>query len=50
MRIEAEFLKLPIPFGVRIAETLDADAAGQATFRPLLGRDLERGMQARWSC
>ena len=26
MRIEAEFLKLPIPFGVRIAETFDVDA------------------------
>ena len=31
-RIEAERVKLPIPFGRRIAEPLDADAAGQATF------------------
>ena len=32
MRIEAEFLELPIPFGVRIAETFDVDAARQASF------------------
>ena len=31
-RIEAERVKLPIPFGRRIAEPLDADAAGQAAF------------------
>src|SRR5258708_23771430 len=31
-RIEAERLKLPAPFRRRIAEPLDADAAGQATF------------------
>src|SRR4029077_4698495 len=31
-RIESERLKLPAPFGRRIAEPLDADAAGQATF------------------
>jgi hypothetical protein len=31
-RIEAERLKLPAPFSRRIAEPLDADAAGQATF------------------
>ena len=31
-RIEAERVKLPIPFGRRIAEPLDADATGQATF------------------
>src|SRR5260370_23407138 len=31
-RIESERLKLPAPFGRRIAESLDADAAGQATF------------------
>ena len=30
-RIESERLKLPAPFGRRIAEPLDADAAGQAT-------------------
>ena len=32
MRIEAEFLELPIPFGVGIAETFDVDAARQAAF------------------
>jgi hypothetical protein len=32
MRIEAEFLKLLIPLGVRIAQTFDIDAAGQAPF------------------
>jgi hypothetical protein len=32
IRIESERLKLPAPFGRRIAEPLDADAAGQATF------------------
>ena len=31
-RIKSERLKLPAPFGRRIAEPLDADAAGQATF------------------
>ena len=31
-RIESERLKLPAPFGRRIAEPLDADAAGQTTF------------------
>ena len=31
-RIKSECLKLPAPFGRRIAEPLDADAAGQATF------------------
>jgi hypothetical protein len=31
-RIESERLKLPAPFSRRIAEPLDADAAGQATF------------------
>ena len=31
-RIESERVKLPNPFGRRIAEPLDADAAGQATF------------------
>jgi hypothetical protein len=31
-RIESEHLKLSAPFGRRIAEPLDADAAGQATF------------------
>jgi hypothetical protein len=31
-RIESERLKLPAPFSGRIAEPLDADAAGQATF------------------
>jgi hypothetical protein len=31
-RIEAERLELPAPFSRRIAEPLDADAAGQATF------------------
>ena len=31
-RIESERLKLPAPFGRRIAEPLDANAAGQATF------------------
>ena len=35
-RIESERLKLPAPFGRRIAEPLDADAPGQATFYPLL--------------
>jgi hypothetical protein len=31
-RIEAQGLELPAPFSRRIAEPLDADAAGQATF------------------
>ena len=31
-RIESERLKLPAPFNRRIAEPLDADAAGQAAF------------------
>src|SRR6266403_3386556 len=31
-RIESKRLKLSAPFGRRIAEPLDADAAGQATF------------------
>jgi hypothetical protein len=31
-RIESERLKLSAPFSRRIAEPLDADAAGQATF------------------
>ena len=31
-RIESERLKLPAPFSRLIAEPLDADAAGQATF------------------
>ena len=31
-RIESKRLKLPAPFGRRIAETLDTDAAGQAAF------------------
>jgi hypothetical protein len=31
-RIESEYLELPAPFGRQIAETLDADAAGPATF------------------
>jgi hypothetical protein len=31
-RIESERLKLPAPFSRRIAEPLNADAAGQATF------------------
>ena len=31
-RIESKRLKLSAPFGPRIAEPLDADAAGQATF------------------
>jgi hypothetical protein len=31
-RMESERLKLPAPFSRRIAEPLDADAAGQATF------------------
>lgn len=31
-RIESERLKLPAPFSQWIAESLDADAAGQATF------------------
>ena len=31
-RIESERLKLPAPFSRRIAEPLDADAAGQAAF------------------
>ena len=30
--IESEHLKLPAPFSRRIAEPLDADAAGQAAF------------------
>jgi hypothetical protein len=32
MRIEAEFLKLPTPFGVRITETFDIDAALETAF------------------
>jgi hypothetical protein len=31
-RIESERIKLPAPFSRRVAESLDADAAGQATF------------------
>jgi hypothetical protein len=31
-RMKSERLKLPAPFGRRIAKTFDADAAGQATF------------------
>jgi hypothetical protein len=31
-RIETKGLELPAPFGWQIAETLDADAAGQAAF------------------
>ena len=31
-RIESERLKLSAPFSRRIAEPLDSDAAGQATF------------------
>ena len=33
-RIESERLELSAPFGRRIAEPLDADAAGQATLHP----------------
>jgi hypothetical protein len=33
-RIESKRLKLPTPFSRRIAEPLNADAAGQATFQP----------------
>ena len=36
MRIEAEFLKLPIPFGVRITETFDIDATREAAFNRCL--------------
>jgi len=32
MRIEAEFLELPIPFGVGIPQALNIDAAGKAPF------------------
>ena len=32
MRIEAEFLELPIPFGVGIPQALKSDAAGKAPF------------------
>jgi hypothetical protein len=32
MRIEAEFLELPTPFGVGIAETFDVDAARETSF------------------
>ena len=32
MRIEAEFLKLPIPFGVRITQALDVDTAWETSF------------------
>jgi hypothetical protein len=31
-RIKSERLELPAPFGWQIPETLNADAAGQATF------------------
>src|SRR5271167_3923346 len=37
-RIKSERLKLPAPFGRRIAEPLDADAAGQATFHGCLDK------------
>ena len=37
-RIESERLKLPAPFSRRIAEPLDADAAGQATFHGCLDK------------
>ena len=32
MRIEAEFLELPPPFGVGVAEAFDVDAARQPPF------------------
>jgi hypothetical protein len=32
IRIEAEFLELPIPFGVGIPQALNIDAAGKAPF------------------
>ena len=32
MRIEAEFLDLPIPFGLGIPQALNSDAAGKAPF------------------
>ena len=32
MRIEAEFLDLPIPFGVGIPQALKIDATGKAPF------------------
>ena len=32
MRIEAEFLELPIPFGVGIPQALKSDAVGKAPF------------------
>ena len=37
-RFEAERLKLPTPFSRRIAEPLDASAAGQATFYGCLNK------------
>jgi len=37
-RFEAERLKLPAPFSRRIAEPLDANAAGQATFYGCLNK------------
>jgi hypothetical protein len=40
MRIEAEFLKLLIPLGVRIAQTFDIDAAGQALCVPKTSSEL----------
>jgi hypothetical protein len=51
MRIEAEFLKLLIPLGVRIAQTFDIDAAGQAPFDRCLdelgSKGLQRALSAR---
>jgi hypothetical protein len=32
MRIEAEFLELPIPLSVRITQALDVDTAREASF------------------
>jgi hypothetical protein len=37
-RIETECLELSAPFGWQIAETLDADAAGQTTFESRLDK------------
>ena len=41
MRIEAEFLELPAPFGVGVAEAFDVDAAREPPF--------DRSLDQLWS-
>ena len=48
MRIEAEFLELPIPFGMGVAQTFDVDAARQAPFDSCL--DQLRSQKRKREC